>query len=354
MKTVDRYLTGQIFGGLLIATIALLPLFGFLDLLNQLNDVGKGSYQVKDAFVYVILLMPRRFIELTPFIALLGNVAALGRLAIHRELIPLRSAGFSPARISLSSLRVGLFLLLITAVLEQFVAPPLEQEADLRRSAALEQSMELGRDLGIWSRDKRNILRIGKMEHVSKPTDIEIMHFGDDGFLQSYIHAANADIIKAKQWRLNDVTTKTFDAQRIESVHTDTMEWKPFLDREQVSTLSKPPESLSPVELFNQVRFLRATGQAAKSYALALWRKAGGVLTTIAMLLLSVPFVFGSVRSGLGSRLVLAGLTGMGVYLLDLIISNAGLLLNLNPALVALSPGAVLIVLAWTWLRRVH
>lgn len=354
MKTVDRYLIRQIFGGLVIATMVLLPLLSFLDLLDQLNDVGQGSYQVKDAFIYVLLLMPRRFIQMVPFIALLGNVTALGRLAMHHELISLRAAGLSPARISLTSFRVGLFLLLITAVLEQFVAPDLQQDALLRRSAALEQSMGLGKDLGIWSRDKRNILRIGAMEHVSRPTDVEIMHFGDDGFLQSYVYARSADILGAHRWRLYDVTTKSFDGQRIESEHSGSLEWKPFLDRKQVSTLSKPPESLSPVELFNQVRFLRATGQDAKAYALALWRKAGSGLTTIAMMLLSVPFVLGSVRSGLGGRLVVACLTGIGVYLLDLIISNAGLLLDLNPALVALSPGAVLLALAWMWLRRVH
>jgi len=354
MKTVDRYLIRQIFGGLMIATAVLLPLLGFLDLLDQLNDVGQGSYQVKDAFVYVLLLMPRRFLQLVPFIALLGNVTALGRLAIHHELISLRAAGLSPVRIGLTSLRVGLLLLLIIAVLEQFVAPDLQQEALLHRSAALEQSMGLGKDLGIWSRDKRNILRIGRMEHVNRATDVEIMHFGEDGFLKSYIYASSADIIGAKRWRLNNVTTKTFDGKRIESDRTGSLIWKPFLDREQVSTLSKPPESLSLVELFNHVRFLRATGQDAKAYALALWRKAGSGLTTIAMMLLSVPFVLGSVRGGLSARLVLASLTGIGVYLLDLIVSNAGLQLNLNPAVLALSPGLVLMVLAWIWLRRVH
>ena len=354
MKTINRYLSHQIFGGLIVATAALLPLFGFLDLLDQLNSVGEGSYRIKDAFIYVLMLMPRRFIELAPFIALLGNVAALGRLAVHQELISLRAAGLSPARISLVSLRVGLYLLLVISVMDQFVAPRLQQHAALRRSAALDQSMELGKDLGIWSRDKHNILRIGKMEHASSASDVEIMHFGDDGFLQSYVYARHADIKSAKQWTLYNVTTKTFEKQHVESGSTGTMVWKPFLDADQITTLTKPPESLSPVELFYHVRFLRATGQDAKAYALALWRKAGSGLTTIAMMLLSVPFVFGTVRGGLGGRLVMAGLTGIGVYLLDQISANAGLLLDLNPALVALSPGAVLLALAWIWLRRVH
>ncbi len=129
--------------------------------------------------------------------------------------------------------------------------------------------------------------------------------------------------------------------------------WKPFLDAGQIETLTKPPESLSPTELFRHVRFLRSTGQEADAYSLAMWRKLGTALTTIAMILLSVPFVFGSVRTGLGARLVLAGVSGIAVYLLDQIIANVGLLLNINTAMTALLPGLLLIAVAVLGVRRV-
>src|SRR4051812_47770897 len=108
MTIINRYLALQIVMGLGIATAVLLPLFGFLDLLDQLDDVGKGTYQVKDAFLHTALLLPRRFIQLAPFIVLLGNVIALGRLAVGSELTALRVAGLSPTRISLAPLAVGL------------------------------------------------------------------------------------------------------------------------------------------------------------------------------------------------------------------------------------------------------
>jgi lipopolysaccharide export system permease protein len=43
---------------------------------------------------------------------------------------------------------------------------------------------------------------------------------------------------------------------------------------------------------------------------------------------------------------------GMSVYLFDQIVANAGLLLRMNPAMVALAPGLMLITLAVFWLRR--
>ena len=96
MNVINRYLAAQVLMGLGIATVVLLPLFGFLDLLDQLDDVGRGTYRVQDAFLHTALLLPRRFIQLAPFIALLGNVIALGRLAVGSELTALRVAGVSP------------------------------------------------------------------------------------------------------------------------------------------------------------------------------------------------------------------------------------------------------------------
>ena len=339
--------------GLIIATAVLLPLFSFLDLLDQLDDLGKGTYRVEDAFLHTALLLPRRFVQLAPFIALLGNVIGLGRLAVNSELTALRVAGISPLSISLPPLGVGLILLSFIAALEQFVAPQLQQRAISSRAVALDKSAALGKNLGIWTRDEWNILRIGEMLHTKKAADIEVMHFDDNGFMLTYTYAKYADLIADDLWELSDVTIKTFTEKRIESVSVKSMKWRSFLNPDDISTLTKSPESLSPIELFLHVRFLRATGQEADAYELALWRKAGGALTTIAMLLLSIPFVFGSVRAGLGNKLVLASMLGISIYLLDQVIANAGLLLHLDPALTALSPGLLLIILANFWLRRV-
>ncbi len=359
MTIINRYLAYQVFIGLCIATAVLLPLISFLDLLGQLDDVGKmaqdrrGFYGVKDAFLHTALLMPRRFIQLAPFIALLGSVIALGRLAINLELTALRIAGISPIRISLAPLGVGVILILFVAILEQFIAPQLQQKAILHRAMVLEQTVQLGGELGIWTRDEKNILRIGEMLNAKKAANVEVLHFDDNGSLLTYTHAKYADIIDDNLWKLSEVITKTFTGEQINSVSTSSMNWESFLSPDDISTLNKTPESLSPVELFQHVRFLRTTGQEADAYALALWRKAGGALITIAMLLLSIPFVLGSSRTGLVNKLVLAAMVGIGVYLLDQIIANAGLLLHLNPALIALFPGLVLIVLANFWLRRI-
>ncbi|HNO76022.1 MAG TPA: LPS export ABC transporter permease LptG [Nitrosomonas mobilis] len=352
MKVIARYISWEVFVGMIIAAVILLPLFSFFDLIDQLDDVGKGTYGIKDAFLYMLMLVPRRFIQLAPFIALLGTVGALGVLAVNLELVALRVAGLSPLAISLPAVGVGLLLTSLIVGLEYLVAPQLQQKATVLRAVALEQSVELGRGLGIWTRDAQNILRIGEMLNQNLGRDIEIIHFSRQGTMTAHVQAQYADIIDDGLWKLHEVTVRTFTPEKIAATHTSIASWRSFLGPEDVATLTKPPESLTPLELMRHTEFLQDTGQQADAYLLALWRKAGAVVMTTAMVLVAIPFVFGSVREGLSGKLVLASLMGIGVYLLDQIIANAGLAFHLNPIFTSLSPGLLLIAVAGYWLLR--
>ncbi len=354
MKTASRYIAKQIVMAMTIATLVLLPLFSFFDLLEQLDDVGKGTYQTRDAFLYVVMLMPRRFIQIAPFIALLGTVGALGKLAVSLELVALRVAGLSPARLSIVPVSIGMALILIIAVMEQFIAPQLQQKAIVLRASAMEKTAELGKGLGIWTRNEHNILRIGEILPGNIAIDVEIMHFNEQGLLATHTQAKFADILNDELWKLNDVTVRTFTEKNIALTTASTVEWQSFLKAEDIATLTKPPESLSPVELIRHTEFLQETGQKADAYLMAIWRKISSALMIIAMILLGIPFIFGSVREGLGGKLTLATIIGVGVYLLDQIIANAGLLLHLNLALTSILPSLTLITLTILWLRRIY
>ena len=350
---IEKYLMRQIGIGLLTAAAVLLPLFSFLDLIEQLEDVGEERYRLLDAFYFVLLLLPRRLIQLLPFIALLGNVIALGRMAAHLEITSMRAAGLSPAKLSLASFKVGLLLLLLLGGLEQFAAPVLQQKAIAHRAEALNRSAELGEGLGFWTRDESHVLRIGEIVHAGLLRDLEIFGMNEAGLLVEYLHADTAEIISNELWTLNRVTKKTFHGARADTEQAPQVDWRPFLEPGQVATLTRPPESLSLLDLRHYIRHLKRTGQQHDEVALAFWRKLGAGAVMLAMLLLSVPFVFGSPQTGLGNRLALASLAGLSVYLLDQILSNAGLLLELNYALIALAPGFVLALAAGLWLRRI-
>lgn len=68
----------------------MLVLFSLFELMTQLDDIGKGSYQVLDVIVFICLTLPRRMLDLMPISTLLGGIIALGLLADNRELLAMQ------------------------------------------------------------------------------------------------------------------------------------------------------------------------------------------------------------------------------------------------------------------------
>jgi len=71
--------------------------------------------------------------------------------------------------------------------------------------------------------------------------------------------------------------------------------------------------------------------------------------------LLSIPFVFGPLRSvGVGSRILVGALVGIGYHLFGQMFSYVGLVYKLNPAFTSLMPTMLAILVVVVLLRRVH
>ncbi len=107
-------------------------------------------------------------------------------------------------------------------------------------------------------------------------------------------------------------------------------------------------------DLNRYIKALRESGQNADRYALALWRKLSGPLTTGAMMLLSLPFIFGSIRSvTAGKRIVIGSFVGIALYFADQLTVHLGLLLSLHPVITAMTPVGLISGIAFWQLRRV-
>ena len=93
--SIDRYLMlSMIRGGVPILGL-LLGLFAFLTLAEELEDVGKGNFEVIDALNVMVYSLPKISLELLPVTSLIGVLVGLGTLGNQQELIALRAAGWS-------------------------------------------------------------------------------------------------------------------------------------------------------------------------------------------------------------------------------------------------------------------
>lgn len=336
MKILDRHISRAVTGGSLLTLLVLSALAAFFAVIDQLGDLG-GNYGIAQAIEYVLLILPRRAYELFPTAVLLGALLSLGALATHSELIVMRAAGLSVYRITWSVLKAGLILMAIAIFLGEVVAPPAEQLAQNRRAVAQAKSFAISSS-GFWARDGKSFIGIKRVLPGSKLEGINVYTFNEQHKLASILTAKSA-VYEQDKWILTGVRKTRIEEKSIKVDDQKTMEWKSLLSPDVLEALAVKAVNLSIVSLYFYVDHLKKNKLDASKYELAFWSKLIKPFSTIIMLLVAMPFVFGSLRSsGVGQKLLIGVLIGLGFHLMNQALNHVGVGYGLNPVLSAVLP----------------
>jgi lipopolysaccharide export system permease protein len=353
MTRLERYIAMATLKALLLVSAGLTILFSLLEFVNQLHDVGKGDYRLIDACVYVLLTAPARLLQLMPAAMLFACLFALGALATRSELTVMRASGISPTLVVGAVFKLALAVLVALFGLAQFIIPPAQQMAQTERGSRLAALDAVRGSDSFWATGDHQFLNVRRFADANIPADIYLYEFSASGQVQGVIRAARAEIRPDGTWLLESVSRKRFSGTRIDTEQLATFVWHSFLRPAQVSLLTLPANSMRPLDLYRYVRDLKRRHQPAARYAEELWEKIDLPLAMAAMILIAVPFAFGSIRTrGMGQRVMIGTMIGILFTLVQQITSYLGLLLNVSPALTATTPSIVLVALGVYLFRR--
>jgi lipopolysaccharide export system permease protein len=353
MRKLDFYIGRSFLKYFFLIIIILMVLFSLFELLSQLDEVGKGSYRLYNALTFVLLTLPKRLLDFMPISTLLGGIVALGLMADHGELIAMEASGVSILRICTAVLVSGMLLMLTAGILAEIVVPGMEQQARKSRAQAISTSGITLTKQGFWARRDNSYIHVDNMLNEGVAANIDIFEFDDQGHLQTFTHAKNANLQDNKQWVLHGIIQKIISDSEVITKKLATLTLDSFLSADQVSVLELPPYSLSTPNLLRYISALHESGQNADQYSIALWRKLSVPLTTGAMVLLALSFVFGSTRSiSAGYRITIGAIIGIVLYFADQMIMQWGLMLNMNPFITTMIPVLLISSIAFGRLRR--
>lgn len=354
MKVLDKYIGRQLLAGTFFIMAGLLTLLGVLNLFEELGEVGKGNYTVEAAFLYVAMGLPRFAYELFPVTVLLGSLAGLGGLAVHSELIAMRAAGISVRRIVLAMLQAGFLLMLLAVLLGELVAPPSEQYAQQMRNDLKSEQVSLRSKYGFWARDGHAFINIRRFLPGNELDGVYVYEFDEQKRLTVATHAERAVFLDGR-WLLKGIRQSFISEEGIKSRALEQAAWGSLLEPDLLNVVVVKPHMLPIWGLYRYIGFLKANGQDANPYEVAFWGKLVKPLVTVAMLFLSVPFLFGSLRSvGLGKRVFIGTLIGLGFYMGNKMISYMAVVYAWNPVFASVLPGVLVTALAIWSMRRVH
>ena len=352
MKTIDRYIGQSVIAGVgivLTIFIILYELFGFA---GEADQIGRADYTVWSVLQYTLLRVPQHIYELFPLSMLLGTMLGLGWLANHNELVVIRMAGVSLLRIVGSIMKTAVMLMFLAMIIGEGIAPPLHQEAVEQRLKALHRNINVNTDYGLWARDGQTYINVTRVENDGRLIGITLYQFTDNNHIERQLHAREARY-DGEQWILKNIKETSYEKSSIRVSSIKEMKWQTLLDLDMVKIVAVRPDLLSIWKLNEYIGYLKNNELEYTSYELVYWTKLFMPLTILAMVLLAVPFVFGSVRHiSIGRQILLGFLVGISFYMLTRLIGQVGLVYGVPAIISALLPNLLVIVLTvWSYRR---
>jgi lipopolysaccharide export system permease protein len=373
MKVLQRYFAIEIGRSVLFVIIALLALFSFFTLLGEMGSL-KGGYTLKHAVLFVLFELPGFAYELMPIAALIGTIIVLARFASSSEFTIMRAASMSTFKAAGMLVKIGLFLVVITFLLGEFIAPASAKFGGKIRSTALGAAAKNEFRSGLWTKDLirehgltgevigSRFLNVQAILPSRDLAGLKVYEFDNEFRLIRQVFAERAEYLGDNVWRLFQVSVTPFPLT-VSSEELNASKGITYPTRDVVSEITPDilaalfvdPDRMSSYNLALYVQHLSANKQNSERFEIALWKKLIYPFAVLVMMAIALPFAYLNARSGGVSLKIFSGIMiGMGFYLINSLFSHVGLLNTWPPFVTASFPSALFLFFAIVALRIVE
>ncbi len=351
MRKLSRYISVTITASVLMVLVVILGFDVIADIIEEMGEL-EGNYTFPKALRFVLLSIPGSIFDLLPFAALIGCLAGLGSLANNSELVVVRSAGVSTGRIVWMVMRPTLIIMFVGMLISEYIAPSTENIAQSERAQALRKSENVVSREGLWHREGNQFMHFNVVQPNGVLYGVTIYSFNDQRKLLKTLFAERA-IYQKSHWLLEDVVESVLSADRIDRHSATSKVWQTELSPELLSILVLDPMDLSIEGLWQYSKYLDGQGLNSGPYLLAFWKKVLQPLSTIALVLIAISFVFGPLREvTMGFRIFIGVLVGIVFRTTQDMLAPASLVYGFQPIYASLIPIIICAVVGFWFLQR--
>lgn len=364
MRTARRYLASEIYRSCAVVLLALLGLFTFFALIDELDKVNK-NFTLLNLFYLESLQLPTRLYELLPIGLLIGAVLALASLAQRNELVILRVSGVSGLGM-LGMLWVVTIPLMVGAfLLSEYITPAVQIKASEAQLQLLGRSGGGRLSSGYWFKENTadggsRIINIRQIQASGQVSDITVLEMLPEQALDTLTQAPSGQF-HSNGLRLDNATIITIDPTASQALHAETAPEKPLSTMSTETTLEVrtaltadrliarilTPEMMSASDLIEYIAYLKANELQTDRQMVALWRKIAYPFTLLVMMTIAAPVSFMQTRrGGVGTKVFAGILIGVGFFMANQMALNIGTLSKWAPWVTALGPNIIALAIA--------
>lgn len=346
MNLIKSHLLREALFSVLLVSIVLLAVFSFFDMIQELENLGKGSYTLGKIFIFVLLSAPGHVYEVIPVAVLIGSLYTLAQLARNSELVVMQASGMSMMRIGIPLLWVGILFGVLTFLVGEMVTPMSEKNAQRLRLKATHKIVAQEFRSGFWVKDGKNFVNVHQVKPDAELVNVHIYQFNNQFNLKNIQHAKSARY-NGQYWLMTDVTETVINKDKIVVNKSKKLRWDSLIKPELLNVLLIVPEKMSALSLYSYIQHLTENKQSTSRYEFALWSKLVYPVASAMMVILALPFGFSQQRmSGVGAKIFTGIALGIVFQVLNRVFVHLGLLNDWSPLFSTTLPTLIFLSLA--------
>ncbi|RUR29364.1 LPS export ABC transporter permease LptG [Legionella qingyii] len=355
MKILDRYIAKTVLGSIALVTLMLVGLEIFILFVGEISDLGRVDYGIAQVTFFILLQMPYQVYLFFPMASLLGSLIGLGILANNSELVVMRASGMSIGQITWAVLKASLVLIVIVTALGETLVPYLSHYGNDYKSAAISGGQTLRTTKGgFWMRYGNDFISVGVIRSNNVLNNIYQFHFDVHHHLKMSRFIREAKYTPTG-WVAYNVQQTDFSADKITARTIASLPWEVPVKPKILMISSSDPDEMTLKELNRYIREQKRNHQNVHNYQFAFLQRIIQPLTTMVMMILSIPFIFGPLRSStMGSKLLVGAAVGFSFHILSRFFGPLSTVFQLPPELAALGPTFIFALLGLYLMRRVR
>jgi lipopolysaccharide export system permease protein len=354
MKIISKYLLKAVTLNVLLVMLALIAMFSFFNLIQELEVLGKGNYGLGRVLLFVLLSAPGHIYDVMPVAVLVGCMYSLGQFARHSELIVLRVSGVSMLNIAVLLLKVGAIFTMLTFLVGELVTPLSEKTAQRMRIKATDSVIAQDFRSGLWVKDGTSFVNVEEVLPDATLLNVHIYEF-DQNFKLRSINNAKTGEFAEDDWNLKQVKKTDFDKNSVTVSESAQARWRSLIRPELMNVLLVVPARMSAWNLYSYINHLTLNKQKTTRYEVALWGKLIYPLACLVMVILALPFAFIQQRaSGASTKIFVGIMLGVMYQIMNRVFVHLGLLNDWSPLFSAIMPTILFLLAGLTMLYSVE
>ncbi|MEH6590899.1 MAG: LPS export ABC transporter permease LptG [Halioglobus sp.] len=353
MQRLSLYVGRTVLVAIFLVLAIIVGLDAITAFIDEADDISE-TYTIAEVGIYILLTLPGRCYEFIPFAALIGCLIGLGQLASSSELVVMRSAGVSTARLVWLVMRPALLVAVTGFMLGEYVAPTTEQFAESRRAIAQSKREGFVGRHGLWNREGNSFLHFNAVEPGGIAHGVTLLQFDDKQKMLSALQATRATHHE-DYWTMENVVKTDFTSWETKRSEFESLRWETRVSPELLTMVMVAPEYLPVIDLYRYSNYLYQQGLDSDDYELALWRKILQPVAIGGLVLVAISFIFGPLRDGtMGFRIFAGVIVGILFRTSQDLLGPASLVFGFSPLYAAAIPIIICLVAGGLMLRRTN